>query len=49
MAPEVSDMDPKVTPQVESSARNDPDETAGQQSESQRSAEEHDLQEGLSG
>src|SRR5512133_1651623 len=42
-------MDPEVTPQVESSDRNDPDETAGQHSERQRSAEQHDLQEGLAG
>jgi GAF domain-containing protein len=42
-------VDPEVTSQVESSGRDNPDETADQHSESQRSAEEHDLQEGLAG
>jgi GAF domain-containing protein len=42
-------MDPEVTPQVEWSSGDDLDQTAGQHSPSQRSAEEDDLQEGLAG
>ena len=42
-------MDPEVTPEVESRGRDDSDEAAGQHSAGERSAEEHDLQEGLSG
>jgi GAF domain-containing protein len=41
-------MDPEVTPEAEG-GQNDPDNMARQHSVSERSAEEHDLQEGLAG
>ena len=42
-------MDPEVSPEVEWSGGDDLDKTAGQRSASERSVEEHDLQEGLAG
>ena len=42
-------MDPEMTPEIGWSDGHDPDETAGQRSAGQRSAEDHDLQEGLAG
>ena len=42
-------MDPEVTPEVESPGPDGSDEVAGRHSASERSAEEHDLQEGLAG
>ena len=42
-------MDPEVTPETGWSGGHDPGETAGQRSAGQRSAEDHDLQEGLAG
>ena len=47
---EVRDVDPEVTPEHgESSGEDSADEIVGQHSASERSAEEHDLQEGLAG
>jgi GAF domain-containing protein len=42
-------MDPELTSETGLSGGRDPDETAGQRSAGQRSAEEHDLQVGLAG
>ena len=42
-------MDPEVASEIEWSGGDDPDETAAQHAASQRSAEEHDLQEGVAG
>jgi GAF domain-containing protein len=42
-------MGPEVTPEIESTGRDDPDQIASQHSASERSAEEDDLQEGLAG